>query len=60
MCWCTSCKHENVSREQRLRRLTGRLGMESPAWQEPTALKRGVWELASANLTCQPRNEFRG
>ncbi|OQB02853.1 MAG: hypothetical protein BWY25_00286 [Chloroflexi bacterium ADurb.Bin222] len=32
----------NVSCEQRRRRLTGRLGMESPAWHEPTALKRGV------------------
>ena len=42
MCWRTSSKDENVNREQRRRRLTGRLGMESPAWHEPTALKRGV------------------
>jgi len=38
MCWRTSSKDEKVSREQRRRRLTGRPGMESPAWHEPTAL----------------------
>ena len=34
MCWRTSSKDENVRREQRRRRLTGR--------HEPSALKRAV------------------
>ncbi len=51
---------ENVRREQRPRRLTGRLGMESPARHEPAALKRVAGDLASANLTCQTRNSLRG